>query len=296
MRNWFWALGVLVVLTPVSTADPGQNCLTPDTLHVLLNDMGYEPRSLDQAVEVTIDRDRWPVHISLSVSDDGEFLWLAAKFSPITEADSLPSDALLRLLEVNDRIGPAHFAYRPEDRRIHLYRPVANQDLTAPALRQRIDEFDTLVRETEEVWRSTNFRSVSTPVTPAPEVELGDLAKLQGTWQVIGIETQGQNAALTDVVASSMTFTFRGDTLVIQRTASAEEVTQFKINPDASPAQMNITNAEGQVEQAIYRLDGNRLLICFAEPGHERPVDFITDENFAGGLLVLERAPEVEAD
>lgn len=296
LRNWLYGLAVMLVLTSSGNADPGSDSLTPDTLKQLLDAMGYEPRSLDQAVEVTIDRDRWPVHISFSISDDGEFLWLAAKFSPISDVDNLPSEALLRLLEANDQIGPAHFAYRPEDRRIHLYRPVANLDVTAPVLRQRIDEFDTLVRETEDVWRSSNFRSVSTPARPMEPAAASDAVKLSGTWRVIGIETGGQDASAEEVAASQMTFTFDEDTLIIRRPTRDQELTHYQIDTAVTPARMDITNAEEQVEKAIYRLEGNRLMICFAEPGHERPVDFITDENFAGGLLVLEREAETITD
>ena len=70
-----------------------------ETLGKFLRELGFEPKALSPDVyQVTVERDRWPVHVMLSLSTDGRRVWLECKFDPIEDQDKVPSLAWKRLL------------------------------------------------------------------------------------------------------------------------------------------------------------------------------------------------------
>jgi uncharacterized protein (TIGR03067 family) len=203
----------------------------------LLRDLGFAPKALSPDVfQVTVDRDRWPVHVMLSLSTDGRRIWLESKFAPVEDPDKVPPQAWRRLLEANEKIGPAHFAFDKNDRRIHLYKSFDNQALSAARLKAEIEHFDTTVRKTQDYWRGDNFKPVvasSDPppaaqktVLPAPEgpafpplpppplpaagpvviVDAGDGERLMGDWQVVEIRVHGRPAEVSSDRKPSVTF------------------------------------------------------------------------------------------
>jgi hypothetical protein len=186
-----------------------------DLLGKLLRDLGHEPKALSPDVfQITIERDRWPVHVMVSLSTDGRRVWLESKFAPVEDPDKVPPVAWKRLLEANEKIGPAHFAFDKSDKRVHLYKSFDHQDLTVERLKSEIEHFDTTVRKTPEYWRGENFKPVETVATPpatsgvsskaiASDVKLPEIAvpvteeqrsgiPLQGEWAVTEIHTMGR--------------------------------------------------------------------------------------------------------
>src|SRR5690606_1910229 len=135
---------------------------------------------------------------------------------PIAEPERAPAGALLALLEENERIGPAHFAFRRQDGRVHLYRPLPNRGVTAAVMRKQLDAFDELVRRTEKLWDPDNFK----PAAP----DAGERARLRGTWKVVAIEQKGAKLSEADVAASRMSLTFTPDKLIIRRKGAPDDV------------------------------------------------------------------------
>jgi Tir chaperone protein (CesT) family len=132
-----------------------------EALGRFLHEIGYAPKALSPDVyQVTVERDRWPVHVMLSLSTDGRRVWLESKFAPIEDPDKVPPQAWKKLLEANEKIGPAHFAFDKSDRRVHLYKSFDNQGVSAARLKAELEQFDLTVRKTQDYWRGDNFKPV----------------------------------------------------------------------------------------------------------------------------------------
>lgn len=302
-------LALLIALT--ITTDPvaahPETQLNDSELRVMLVEMGYDPRTVEKNVyEIKIERDGWPVYMLVSMSGSGQRIWFESKFAPVSDIDRVPANSLVALLEANERISPAHFTYRREDQRVHLYQAIENRDVVPVSLRKQIDSFDATVRATEPLWRSSNFVATTTKVVTPPkpmqklerlEARTGiERQDLFGSWKVVGIEMRGRSLAPVDVEASQMTLTFSEDQLIIRRRDAADDVTAYSIDADSEPSKMNIVNRQGKVELAIFRMVGDTLTLSFADPGQKRPTAFETDESFAGGVLTMERMPAVFVD
>jgi len=67
----------------------------------------------------------------------------------------------------------------------------------------------------------------------------------------------------------------------------------YKLNTSKKPRQIDLTWAEfankGKVELAVYKLEGDKLTLCFSQMGKERPKGFEVKEGSGQSLLLLER-------
>jgi uncharacterized protein (TIGR03067 family) len=119
-----------------------------------------------------------------------------------------------------------------------------------------------------------------------------ELARLQGTWQLVSAETEGrktpeEQAGKVRVVISGGTHTVRfGDQVV------AHDV-PFEIDPTTDPKQTTDTITEGpdkgKVIKGIYRLEGNTLTSCVAPAGKDRPTGFASQPGSGHTLRVFRR-------
>ena len=85
-----------------------------------------------------------------------------------------------------------------------------------------------------------------------------------------------------------MSVTFESDQFVIEM-GGRQEVAKFKLSNSENTQQINIlSDREGVEESAgIYKLSGDKLIICWGEPGRPRPKRFVNLTNVKS--LVLER-------
>lgn len=303
----------LVAAPATAQPDPFVRPLPPaaagtETVGRVLRELGYEPKALSPDVyQVTVERDRWPVHVMLSLSTDGRRIWLESKFAPIEDPDKVPPTAWKRLLEANEKIGPAHFAFDKADRRIHLYKSFDNQGLTPDRMRRELDHFDTTVRKTQDYWRGENFKPLigtSDPPAAAPPAkeltavpvsrEIGDADHLAGDWEVTEIHVRGQKtpeAVMKDRKASLRFRSAPGGRLTAEvRTGpDAARTVRAVLDPDRPAKHIDLIDDREVAESGIYKLDGDALTLCVAAPGDPRPVAFTTGEQSKGWVLVLRR-------
>jgi hypothetical protein len=219
---------VAAVSAPAQSDPQARPLAGTEALGKYLRELGFEPKPLSPDVfQITVEQDRWPVHIMTSLSTDGRRVWLESKFAPVADPDKVPPIAWKRLLEANEKIGPAHFAFDKSDKRVHLYKSFDNQDLSAERLKREIEHFDSTVRKTQEYWRGENFKpavaandavaepdksnassqraasepSAKSPEPPGTPVGRGSVIdeQLKGEWSVTEIRIKGRKAPDEDV-------------------------------------------------------------------------------------------------
>jgi hypothetical protein len=181
MHNAFAAF--LLVVLAAGSSPAADAPATSERLGKLLKEMGYSPQSLsDDVWQVSVERDNWKVHIMVALTRDGDRVWLECKFAPVAEPAVIPASAWLKLLEENERISPAHFAFDRSDKRVHLYKAFDNQNVTAVRLKKEIEAFDAVVRRTQSLWRSENFAPVE--ALPIPPREANPKSEYRSSQQI----------------------------------------------------------------------------------------------------------------
>ena len=113
-----------------------------------------------------------------------------------------------------------------------------------------------------------------------------DLDKLQGTWNIISIEADGDKMPIASVdgakiIVTGSNFKSLGMGAVYEGTVELDE----KKLPKTFNLHFTVGHAAGTRHVGIYKLRGNKWTICLATTGTRRPREFATK---AGSGLVLE--------
>ena len=105
-----------------------------------------------------------------------------------------------------------------------------------------------------------------------------DLDKLQGTWVMVSMESEGEQVAPENLKDS--TSEYRGNALTLRKGETVRRRGIVTLNPSRKPKAINTWDQDGpfadQTVPGIYELDGDVLKLCFARPGEERPKEFTT--------------------
>ena len=121
-----------------------------------------------------------------------------------------------------------------------------------------------------------------------------DAKNIVGTWKVVAGELQGMKQKA--ILGHRMVF--EKDALQFQdeKGEAIPPKTRYELRPDKTPPEIDIirVQAEGdkeqkQVAQGIYELKGDKLRLCYGQPGKERPTEFKTAEGDGRAMAELER-------
>jgi uncharacterized protein (TIGR03067 family) len=117
----------------------------------------------------------------------------------------------------------------------------------------------------------------------APALQ-GDLAKIQGAWQVVSAELNGK----PDPSRQGARVVFTGGAVTRTSPTAAAKGT-FRLDAAAKPGAIDLTYTEGpdkgKTFQGIYSLEGDTLKFCFSL----RPTEFTSKPTTGSLLLVLQR-------
>jgi uncharacterized protein (TIGR03067 family) len=104
-----------------------------------------------------------------------------------------------------------------------------------------------------------------------------ELARLQGTWQLVAAETDGKQAPKERVEQVRVVIKGTAHTVIFGEQVVARDV-KFDIDPTKDPKQTTDTISEGPDQgkqiKGIYRLEGDTLTSCVASIGKDRPTEF----------------------
>jgi hypothetical protein len=154
---------------PAPKAEVGK--LTNDQLREMLDDLGYEPQTIElknggKRYRVKLNRDGWNFSFDAELSTDRTVVWLSARLSRLPAAGQVRAEPLEKLLAMNTDLCPMHFLVK-SDRQLALDLPLEVIDLTPAELRTRIDGLLSTVKRTYPTWDEAG-KPVGTAAAPAP--------------------------------------------------------------------------------------------------------------------------------
>jgi uncharacterized protein (TIGR03067 family) len=115
-----------------------------------------------------------------------------------------------------------------------------------------------------------------------------ELAKIEGSWQMVSMEIEGNKAADDDV--KKVVLIMKGENYTNEG-ADQELKGVLTFDPTAKPKTVERKETEGpakdEVGHGIYELDGDDFKLCFASNGKDRPAKFTGAEGHQ--LFVFKR-------
>lgn len=131
---------------------------------------------------------------------------------------------------------------------------------------------------------------------PKAKAVTKEIKRLEGTWIVVSEEVNGRKLNEAEINAqSNEPMVIKGNTLREFKGDGATLNSEFKIDPTAKPKTLDLAvisatgdlkKYEGKRSRAIYKLDGDRLKVCWTlfAVERERPKEFATKPD--SGLLL----------
>jgi uncharacterized protein (TIGR03067 family) len=118
-----------------------------------------------------------------------------------------------------------------------------------------------------------------------------DLEKLQGDWAAVSMVSDGFQ--LPDDDAQALFRTIKEDKYTVFRFDKPIGKGTFKLDATQTPRAIDAlpdgSGGKGKPMLGIYRIDGDKLELCFAAPGKERPAAFESKEGSGHTLTVWTR-------
>jgi uncharacterized protein (TIGR03067 family) len=118
-----------------------------------------------------------------------------------------------------------------------------------------------------------------------------DKEKLQGDWAAVSMVRDGMPIPRDD--AQAFFRTVKGDKYTVFRYDEVVNKWTFTIDATKKPKTMDVipegTDDKAKASLGIYEFDGDKLKVCFAMPGKDRPTEFASKEGSGHAFTVWER-------
>ncbi len=139
---------------------------------------------------------------------------------------------------------------------------------------------------------------VATTGAPVPkgnkeELVKADLAKLEGEWEIVAYQKDGdaEGAAALRLVGEVVTFKDREYTFSSDLGSGAID----DIDPTQSPKRVTYKGKAGKLEYGIYLLEGDVFVDCLSDNEKDRPTAF-TSRPDSGHTLIMYRRVRADKD
>jgi uncharacterized protein (TIGR03067 family) len=116
-----------------------------------------------------------------------------------------------------------------------------------------------------------------------------DQVRIQGTWTLAESETGGEKIPPESLKARGVQMVFEEDRLIARMGDKTVTLGTFSLDPEKVPKTYDRVYNDGTKRLGIYRLEGDRLMICIAALDKERPTAFTTKPGDGVSLLVYIR-------
>ena len=99
-----------------------------------------------------------------------------------------------------------------------------------------------------------------------------DDKKIQGKWEMVKGEQNGE--PFPDDFVKGFKLNFDGEKYDAKLADGSGEEGKVKLKADDKPASATFTAGSGDVRQAIYKWDGEKLVLCVSDRGGDKPKEF----------------------
>jgi uncharacterized protein (TIGR03067 family) len=118
------------------------------------------------------------------------------------------------------------------------------------------------------------------------------MRELEGVWTCESATINGRK--LDEATVKSLKLTLKGEQYKTERGDEVLFDSTYSLDTKADPKRIDMIGTEGELKGkpalGIYKLDKDRLTMCYTMPRQQRPKDFKSEENSEAYLLVWRRA------
>jgi uncharacterized protein (TIGR03067 family) len=130
-------------------------------------------------------------------------------------------------------------------------------------------------------------------IAAADDKTASDAKELQGVWQVISLEANGE--ARPDDEARELQIVFKGDEIFAVKPQGEDPRSKFKVDSSKTPKTIDLRPVaeKDKIVAGIYSLKDGQLKLCiniFGQDTTKRPTEFKTHEGDGVAFAVLKRA------
>jgi hypothetical protein len=131
--------------------------VTLQELESMLIGLGYEPKPvMDKegklvGYDVTIRSGDWDVYARIDISPNGKNIWISWTLKHKVDG-TVPTEAVLAMLEQNYNIFPAYVTYFPKSKSLWLGYRLLNTDVTPASLRAALEDYAEAVKKSLLAW------------------------------------------------------------------------------------------------------------------------------------------------
>jgi uncharacterized protein (TIGR03067 family) len=123
---------------------------------------------------------------------------------------------------------------------------------------------------------------------PSRQAAKDDLKKLQGTWECVSMEREGDEVPAEHLKGTSVVY--EDDLATLYRDGELFRQSILTLDPSKKPKRINSWDLAGPYADdsvpGIYEIDGDTLKLCFSRPKVARPSEFTTKKE-PGFLYVV---------
>ena len=119
-----------------------------------------------------------------------------------------------------------------------------------------------------------------------------DVERLQGVWNVVLLERDGEPVPLTEKASKHLVFV--KDDKVMTHFLRVQEgpgyvTATVRLDTTTNPKTIEVLHGGGRLWEGIYLLEEDTMKVCIVPIGHKRPTTFATAANEPPMLVILKR-------